>query len=260
MHIFTFQMKVTFLGTGTSQGVPVIACNCRVCMSADKKDKRLRSSLLLNPGNGTIVIDSGPDFRQQMLRENIHQLDAVIITHEHKDHLGGLDDIRAFNYFQNKPIDVYARSSILKVVKKEFFYAFSDFRYPGVPEINPIPVRNKPFQIGQVWVRPVEAIHFHLKVFGYRIHDFAYLTDVSEISEKEKKKLSGLKVLVINALRKKIHYSHFNLEQAIQLVEEVKPNVAYLTHISHMMGLHEEIEAELPQHIRLAYDGLTLEV
>jgi phosphoribosyl 1,2-cyclic phosphate phosphodiesterase len=253
-------MKVIFLGTGTSQGVPVIACDCNNCISPDVRDKRLRSSVYIEVNDTAMVIDTGPDFRQQMLRENIKKLDAVILTHEHKDHIGGLDDVRAFNFRQNKAMDIYARASVQNAIKREFNYAFSREKYPGVPQIIQHVIGNKPFMINDVNVIPIEATHYFLKVFGFRINDFAYLTDVSDISAKEKKKLQNLDVLVINALRVKIHYSHFNVEQALNLISEVKPKKAYFTHISHMMGRQADVEATLPENVKFAYDGLELTI
>lgn len=253
-------MKIIFLGTGTSQGVPVIACNCHTCSSPDEKDKRLRASVYLEVNDTAIVIDTGPDFRQQMLREKIDKLDAVILTHGHKDHIGGLDDVRAYNFIQNQAMDVYAAASVQTTIKREFQYAFSHEKYPGVPQIIQHVIRNKPFAVNNINVIPVEASHYFLKVFGFRIFDFAYLTDVSEISDKEKKKLLNLEVLAINALRPKIHYSHFNLQQALQLIDEVKPKLAFLTHISHMMGRGAEVEPTLPENVRFAYDGLQLNI
>lgn len=253
-------MKITFLGTGTSQGVPVVACGCSVCKSTDEKDKRLRSSALIEMEGKIIVIDAGPDFRQQLLRETIMQLDGIILTHGHKDHIGGLDDVRAFNYLQKKAIDIYARKEVHDQIRREFEYAFSETRYPGVPEFHLKVIENKPFMMEGIEVIPIEALHFKLPVFGYRIQQFAYLTDLSSITDKEKEKLLGVKVVVLPALRKKPHYSHMNLVQALELIAEIKPERAYLTHISHLMGLHAEVEKELPEHVRLAYDGLKIEL
>jgi len=253
-------MKVTFLGTGTSQGVPVITCTCETCMSTDSRDKRLRSSVLIETDDLTLVIDTGPDFRQQMLREHVKKLDAVILTHEHKDHIAGLDDIRAYNFMQKCAMDIYARASVQRAIKKEFNYAFSKKKYPGIPQIIQHDISNKPFSICGLEIIPVEATHYFLKIFGYRIGNFAYLTDASDIAPKEKKKLHGLDVLVVNALRTKIHYSHYNLEQALNLIRELEPKKAYLTHISHMMGKHEEIEKLLPENVHFAFDGLKISV
>ena len=251
-------MRITFLGTGTSQGVPVIACKCPVCLSNDKKDIRLRSSVLIEIDGNTFVIDTGPDFRYQMLRANVNVLDAVLITHGHKDHIGGLDDVRAFNYILKKPIDVYASKFDQDSIKREFYYAFAKFKYPGVPVINLHTINNKPFIIKNTKIIPIETLHYHVNVYGFRIGDFTYLTDANFISEKEKQKIKGSKILVVNALRRKKHISHFTLDEAIALINEIKPEKGYLTHISHLMGLHEDVEKELPENIKIAYDGLEL--
>ena len=251
-------MKITFLGTGTSQGVPIIACECSTCQSSDERDKRLRSSVLIEIDETVLVIDTGPDFRQQMLREKVSKLDAILITHDHKDHIAGLDDIRAFNYKQQRPMDVYARAKVHNSVKREFGYAFSEEKYPGVPQINQHVITNNIFTIADISIQPIEAFHFHLKIFGFRIKNMAYLTDVSRIEAKEMEKLQNLDVLIVNALRIKNHYSHFNLEQALQLIDDVKPQKAYLTHISHLMGKYEDISALLPKNVEFAYDGLRL--
>lgn len=252
-------MKITFLGTGTSQGVPVIACECDVCRSVDKKDKRLRTSIMIEMEGKRLIIDCGPDFRQQMLREKISSIDAILVTHGHKDHIGGLDDVRAFNYILQRPTDVYATGDVQRMVKREFAYAFKGNKYPGVPEIHLHLFGNKPFEVDGIKIIPVKARHFnHQYVFGFRINDFTYITDAVEISALEKKKIAGSRVIVINALRKKKHYSHFNLEEALSIIQEINPERGFLTHISHQMGKHKEINKELPGFVELAYDGLNL--
>jgi phosphoribosyl 1,2-cyclic phosphate phosphodiesterase len=253
-------VRVTFLGTGTSQGIPIIACPCVVCNSGDIRDNRLRTSVLIEEKGKTFVIDTGPDFRQQMLRENVKQMDAVLFTHEHKDHTAGFDDIRAFNFILRKKMDVYASARVQEAIRREFAYIFSDFKYPGIPEIDLHLIENKELTIHGVNFLPIEVTHYRLPVFGYRVGDFTYITDANYISEIEKEKVKGSKVLVLNALRKEEHISHFTLQQAIDLVEELKPEKAYFTHISHQLGLHDEIQDELPPNVFLAYDGLKLEL
>ncbi|MCX6295937.1 MAG: MBL fold metallo-hydrolase [Bacteroidetes bacterium] len=251
-------MQITFLGTGTSQGVPIIACPCNVCHSTDPKDKRLRSSILIETNNKTFVIDTGPDFRQQMLRENITKMDAVIFTHEHKDHTAGFDDIRAFNFVNKRKMDVYASARVQEAIRREYAYIFSDFKYPGIPEINLHLIENKLLSIEGIEIIPIEVLHYKLPVFGFRFGDFTYITDANYISDTEKEKIKNSKVLVLNALRKEPHISHFTLEQAIELVKELKPEKAYFTHISHQLGLHAEIQKELPANIEIAFDGLKI--
>ena len=236
----------------------MIACNCEVCNSKNIKDKRLRSSVLIKTGDETIVIDAGPDFRQQMLKENVNNLNAILITHGHKDHVGGLDDVRAFNYRQKKSMDVFASKIHQKDIKREFFYAFEENTYPGVPKIDLHVVDNNPFKIGSVEIIPIKAKHYKTEVLGYRIGDFTYITDANFISDKEKEKIAGSKIIVLNALRKKKHVSHFTLYEAIEILKEFNPEKAYLTHISHLMGLHDEVSTELPSFIELAYDGLRI--
>ncbi len=253
-------MKVKILGTGTSQGVPVIACNCAVCQSTDPNDKRLRAAALIEVDGVNIVIDAGPDFRQQMLREKVNDIDAILITHEHRDHIAGLDDVRAFNFMNQKPVDIYAEKRVQKVIKEEFFYSFEEKKYPGVPQINLHELANEPFEIKGVKLIPIQVFHYKLPVFGFRIGDFAYITDANYISEEEKEKLHGTKYLVINALRKRKHVSHYSLSEALELINELSPKRAYITHISHQMGLHHNVNEELPQGISLAYDGLRLEI
>ena len=253
-------MRITFLGTGTSQGVPIIACDCEVCKSKDEKDKRLRSSIMIEDGDDTFVIDTGPDFRLQMLRENVQNLTAVIYTHEHKDHLGGMDDVRAFNFMLKKDINLYATERVQKALKNDFHYAFADFKYPGVPLVNLVKIDSKPFVINSTKFIPIEVVHHKLPVLGFRIKDFAYITDANYISEKEKEKLKGVKTLVLNALRRKEHISHFTLEEAIDLMNEIKPEKGYFTHISHQLGIHADVSKELPSFVELGYDGLKIEV
>lgn len=253
-------MKVTVLGSGTSQGVPVIGCSCPVCRSLDFRDKRLRVSVHIEIDNQSFIIDSGPDFRQQVLRERILHLDALIFTHEHKDHTAGMDDIRSFNFLQKQDIPIYARESVIEQLKREFEYVFSEKKYPGVPQVNPIPVTNVPFQINGVEISPIEALHHKLPVFGFRIKDFTYLTDIKTISESEKEKAKGSKVLLLDALQKEDHLSHLTLSEALALAEEIGAEMTYLTHISHRMGIHQNINPELPDNVKLAYDGLKIEL
>ncbi|MFC3559369.1 MBL fold metallo-hydrolase [Pedobacter jamesrossensis] len=254
-------MKVTFLGTGTSQGVPVIACNCEVCQSTDKHDNRLRTSILIDLGDKTIVIDSGPDFRYQLLREKVKDLDAVLFTHEHKDHIAGLDDIRPFNYLLHKVIDVYATERVQTALKREFYYIFAETKYHGLPQINLHTVKNgEDFKIGKNTIVPFEVMHHLLPITGYRIRDFTYITDAKTISDVSFEKIKGTRVLVINALQKESHISHFTLNEAIDFAEKVGAEITYLTHISHNLGLHEDVEMNLPSNIRLAYDGLKIEL
>jgi phosphoribosyl 1,2-cyclic phosphate phosphodiesterase len=253
-------MKVTFLGTGTSQGIPVIACDCKVCKSKNPKDNRLRTSVLIEVKNQTIVIDTGPDFRQQMLREDVKKIDAIVFTHQHKDHVAGLDDVRAFNQKFQKDMDLYCSAEVEEALIREFPYVFSTYKYPGVPEVRIHNIKNEPFTINEVKVTPIEALHYKLSVFGYRIKDFVYLTDISSISEKEKEKMKGADIIVLDALRKEPHISHLSMQQAVDLLEELQPKKGYLIHISHLMGLHNEVIKELPDFIQPAYDGLILEL
>ncbi|MBX2986023.1 MAG: MBL fold metallo-hydrolase [Bacteroidia bacterium] len=252
-------MKITFLGTGTSQGVPVIACPCDVCSSANQKDNRLRTSIKIEINGQTFVIDSGPDFRQQMLRSHTKQLDALIFTHEHKDHIAGMDDIRAFNYFSQKAIEIYATERVQQALKREFYYVFSDEKYPGIPEVNLNTIKeNEPFYIGNIEFTPIQVLHYYLPVLGFRIGDFVYITDANKIEPKEMEKIKGAKVLVLNALRIQKHISHFTLDEAIEIARKVGAQQTYLTHISHQLGLHDIVQKELPEGIHLAHDGLEL--
>jgi phosphoribosyl 1,2-cyclic phosphate phosphodiesterase len=253
-------LKITFLGTGTSQGVPVIACRCRVCTSTDPKDNRLRSSVMITDEQTNIVIDAGPDFRQQMLRASVTRLDGLIFTHEHKDHIAGMDDIRAFNYIHNKNVDVYATKRVQEALHREFPYVFEDLKYPGVPEINMHTIDMTPFKTGSINLIPIEVLHYRLPVLGFRTGDFTYITDANFISEIEKEKIRGSRVVVVNALRKEPHVSHYTLKEALQLLDEIGAKEGYLTHISHQLGKHEEINAELPANVRCAYDGLEIEI
>ncbi len=251
-------MKITFLGTGTSQGVPVIACDCPVCSSLDFRDKRTRTSILIEIEDKTFVVDTGPDFRTQMLRERVKKLDAVIFTHEHKDHTAGMDDIRSYNFIQKKDMPIYGTQPVIKQIKREFSYIFEQIKYPGVPSVEVHEITNKPFEISGIPLTPILVMHYRLPVFGYRIGDFTYITDANHIDDRELEKVKGTKTLVLNALQKKHHISHFTLDEAIALVEKIQPERAYFTHISHKLGLHNEIEASLPDSIRLAYDGLKI--
>jgi phosphoribosyl 1,2-cyclic phosphate phosphodiesterase len=249
-------LKITFLGTGTSSGVPMIACGCDVCTSTDKNDNRLRSSILVESETTSIVIDTTPDFRYQMLRANVKKLDAVLFTHPHKDHIAGLDDVRAFNYFQHKPMELYANSLTEEAIKREFAYAFSDKKYPGIPNLNLNTIDENPFMIGDIPVMPVLVWHLKMPVLGFRFGRFTYITDANRIDSAEKEKIKGSEVLVLNALRKESHISHFTLDEAIAMVQELKVPTGFFTHISHQLGRHENVNAALPAGIKLAYDGL----
>ncbi len=253
-------MKLTFLGSGTSQGVPVIGCDCKICSSLDFRDKRLRSSVHIEDGDTSIIVDSGPDFRQQVLRERIRKMDALLFTHEHKDHTAGMDDIRSFNFLQKKDMPVYARKSVIEQLKREFAYIFENLPYPGIPRIKIQEIKNEPFMVHKTEVIPIEVLHMKLPVFGFRFGDITYITDAKTISEKERKKVRGSKILVLNALHQKEHYSHLNLEEAIALAQDLKAEKAYFTHISHWMGVHKDVEKTLPDNMFLAYDGLKVEV
>lgn len=253
-------MRITFLGTGTSQGVPVIACNCLTCRSEDERDKRLRTSLLLETEDQNIVIDAGPDFRQQMLRADVRSLGSILLTHEHKDHIGGMDDVRAYNYISKKPIDIYSDEKVQEAIKRTYPYVFAENKYPGVPQMNLITIGDEPFRAGSVEVVPVRVYHYRLPVYGFRFGDFAYITDANYISADNRNKLIGVKYLVVNALRKEKHISHFNIREALQLIDEISPRKAFITHIGHQMGLHKEVSQELPASVFLAYDGLVADV
>lgn len=253
-------MKLTFLGTGTSQGVPVVACQCPVCLSANSKDKRLRASVLIETGAQCLVVDAGPDFRQQMLAHQVRHLNGILLTHEHVDHIFGLDDIRAFNWVQKQPTDIYAEERVHTAIRRIYNYVFATFKYPGIPQMNLHLIENKPFLIQDLEVIPIRGFHHKLPVFGFRFGSVAYVTDVNCLEEEEIEKLLGLDVLVLNALRREAHLSHYSLGQALDLIARVKPKKAYLTHVSHQMGFYDEVQAELPENVFLSYDGLVVEV
>ncbi|NNC45010.1 MAG: MBL fold metallo-hydrolase [Winogradskyella sp.] len=253
-------MKITFLGTGTSQGIPVIGSTHPVCLSDNPKDKRLRVSVLIEWDNRTYVIDCGPDFRQQMLNANCRKIDGILFTHEHADHTMGLDDIRPF-FFRQGDIPLYAHDRVFRALEKRFDYIFeTENKYPGAPAVTKIEIKNAPFKVDDKIVVPIDGLHYKLQVFGFRFNKFAYLTDMKTIKDEEIDKLSGLDVLVVNALRNDPHISHFNLEEALQFIDRVNPKRAYLTHISHLMGFHDEVQQELPENVYLAYDNLQITI
>lgn len=251
-------MLITLLGTGTSSGVPLIGCTCEVCRSVDFRDKRLRTSVHLAIDGRSFVIDTGPDFRQQVLRLNLQQLDAVLFTHEHKDHTAGLDEIRAYNFRSGKDIPVYGRPSVLAQLQREFAYVFAEKKYPGTPSVQLNDIFNEPFDVLGIPFTPIEVMHHRLSVYGFRVGDFTYLTDLNYISDEELKKVYGTKVLVLDALQREPHISHFTLDQAVALANRVDADRVYFVHISHKLGLHREVEHELPPHMRLGYDGLQI--
>lgn len=253
-------IRLIFLGTGTSQGVPVITCDCEVCRSTDSRDKRTRSSVLVEAGGQSIVVDTGPDFRYQMLRENIRKVDAVLFTHEHKDHISGLDDVRPFNFKYHMDMPLYATPQVQTALKREYQYAFAEDRYPGAPQLVLHDLGDEPFDVNGVEVIPINVMHADLPVKGFRFGDLTYITDANFISPEEKEKIKGSKVLILNALRKEPHYSHFTLDEAIELIDELQPEQAYLTHISHLLGMHNNVSAQLPDNVKLAYDGLSVGV
>ena len=254
-------MRITFLGTGTSQGVPVIACSCAVCQSKDMHDNRLRSSILIEYNKHTIIVDTGPDFRYQMLREKVNQLDAILMTHSHKDHVAGLDDVRAFNYLQQKSIPIYANKATHDALRKEFYYAFSDYKYPGIPQLELEEIYPaKSFALYGKEILPIEVLHFKMPVLGFRIDDFAYITDAKTISDESFSLLEGVETLVLNALQREPHISHLTLEEAIAVSKRVNPKQTYLTHISHRFGKHDDIQSALPKGVFAAYDGLKFEI
>jgi phosphoribosyl 1,2-cyclic phosphate phosphodiesterase len=253
-------MKITFLGTGTSQGVPVINCNCNVCVSDDKRDKRLRTSVLIEYNNTNIVIDAGPDFRAQMLNANNKKLDAILLTHAHQDHVAGLDDVRAYNYSQQKSMPIFASYACMQNIKRYFDYAFFKERYPGVPDFSLFIVDEKDFNVENIKITPIPVVHGKMDILGFRIDNFAYITDASFIPENSIEKLKNLDLLVLNALRFKEHHSHFTVDQAVEIINILKPKKTYLTHLSHLAGKYVDLLKYLPENIEPAYDELKIEV
>lgn len=253
-------MKITVLGSGTSQGIPVIACECEVCNSTDPKDNRLRSSILIEHNGENFCIDTGPDFRQQMLINRVNSLSAILFTHEHKDHIAGMDDIRAFNFKQNLPMDVFCTVEVEEALRREFYYVFLKDGYPGIPQVNLNRIDSNPFTLSSgLKVTPIEVMHYKMPVKGFRFGDFTYITDAKTIAPEELEKVRGTKVLIVNALRLESHISHFNLEEALAFVNEINPEKAYLTHISHLFGTHEQITDMLPENVFALYDGMVIE-
>jgi phosphoribosyl 1,2-cyclic phosphate phosphodiesterase len=251
-------LKITFLGTGTSSGVPMIACSCEVCTSTDKKDKRLRSSILVQSKTTTLVVDTTPDFRYQMLRADVKHLDAVVFTHPHKDHIAGLDDVRAYNFFSKKSMEIYANKLTEEALRREFMYAFIDNKYPGLPKLNINTITTEPFVVGDIPIIPIVVYHLNMPVLGFRFGKFTYITDANNIDESEKEKIKGSEVIVLNALRKEKHISHFSLNESAELAKELNIPTAYFTHMSHQIGKHADVNKTLPQNMQLAWDGLEL--
>jgi phosphoribosyl 1,2-cyclic phosphate phosphodiesterase len=250
--------KITFLGTGTSSGVPMIGCNCTVCTSTDKKDYRLRSSILIESATTTVAVDATPDFRYQMLKNKVSKLDAILFTHPHKDHIGGIDDVRGFNYFSNREMPLYVNQLTRERILRDFDYAFEKIKYEGSPNLKLINITDRPFLIGDLLFTPIRVCHYKMQVLGYRIGNFTYITDANKIEPAEMEKINGTKVLVLNALRKTPHISHFTLQEAVDIANGLKVEKAFFTHISHQLGLHKTVNSELPDNLQLAYDGLIL--
>ncbi|HLU16817.1 MAG TPA: MBL fold metallo-hydrolase [Edaphocola sp.] len=253
-------MKITFLGTGTSQGVPMIGCDCPVCRSANPKDKRLRSSIWIQNEDTSVVIDTGPDFRYQMLRAHVRHIDGILYTHEHKDHVAGLDDVRAYNFWSKQDMNLYANAGTEAIIRKEFHYAFAKEPYPGVPQLNIIPLHGQDVIIGSLRFQTIKVLHYKLEVYGFRVGDFTYITDANYIAPEEMDKIRGTKVLVLNALRYEKHISHFTVPEAVAIAQEINADQTYFTHMSHQVGLHDEVNASLPPKIALAYDQLCIEI
>lgn len=253
-------MKITFLGTGTSQGIPIIGSDHPVCLSNNPKDKRLRVSILIEWDNFAYVVDCGPDFRQQLLSNPVKHLNGVLFTHEHNDHIAGLDDVRPF-YFRQGDISIYAHKRVLEALKKRFEYVFEvQNKYPGAPTLDENVIDDNPFYLGNKKIIPINVYHGKLQVYGFRIDDFAYITDAKTIPEESLEQLKGVKHLVLNALRKEPHYSHLNVEEALEIIDILKPEKTYFTHISHHLGFHDEVQKELPNNVNLAYDNLKIEI
>ena len=253
-------LKITFLGTGTSSGVPMIGCHCEVCLSTDAKDKRLRSSILVQSALTTLVVDTTPDFRYQMLREKVDKLDAVIFTHPHKDHIAGLDDVKAYNFFFKKPMEVFANPLTEVALKREFSYIFADKKYPGTPKVNLNSINEDSFFVGDILIEPIRVHHLNMPVLGFKFNKFTYITDANRINDTEKEKIKHSDTIVLNALRKQSHISHYSLSEAVELVDELQIPNAFFTHISHQMGKHADVSNGLPNHRELAWDGLILQV
>lgn len=251
-------MKITFLGTGTSQGVPVIGCTCEVCRSIDFRDKRLRTSILIEIKDRSFIIDTGPDFRQQMLREQVRRIDAVLFTHAHRDHTAGLDDVRAYNFLQEMDMPVYGSAQVLDQLKIEYAYAFAQEYYPGIPRLALHQIDGRPFKVNGITFTPLPVMHLKMPVLGFRVQNFSYITDANYIPPETIEKLKGTEILVLNALQREQHISHFNLREALDMVETIQPRKTYFTHISHKLGLHADVEKELPDEVSLAFDGLQI--
>lgn len=253
-------LSIEFLGTGTSSGVPMIACRCEVCHSLNFKDKRLRSSILIKSDLTTVVVDTTPDFRYQMLRSHVNHLDAILFTHSHKDHIAGLDDIKAYNFVSKRPMSLYASNETASALKRDFYYAFAEKKYPGIPELDLNIIDRDPFSVSDIHIVPIHVKHMNMQVLGFRLGNFTYITDANHIDESEKDKIRGSEFLVVNALRKEKHLSHFTLQEAIDIAIELDVTTTYFTHISHQLGLHDEVSATLPKGMFLAYDGLVIHV
>jgi phosphoribosyl 1,2-cyclic phosphate phosphodiesterase len=253
-------MKVTLLGTGTSQGVPVIACECEVCLSKNPRDKRLRCSVLIETESTTVIIDAGPDFREQCLRAGVNKLDALVFTHEHRDHVAGLDDVRPFNFKQSKDMPIYCHPRVAEALRIQFPYIFADTQYPGIPKIEIRPIDIKDFTIGDLVFKPIQTLHHKLPVLGFRVGDFCYITDTNYISPEEIDKVRGTQILVLDALHHSEHISHYNLAQSITVAQDIDAAQTYFTHVSHHMGLYNEINDQLPQKMALSHDGLFFEI